>query len=163
MRFWRLVTLLWPFRSENTDRDRARRRLPSPVVLSEPDRCEDRTARSALYDFGVESDGAPAEVFYVPVQQQARQADSTQSRFRRLSAIIVDYLLEYEWFYLLTGYRSSQTESSRLELEATPCTERTESPTPQSDLGSTTCVSESAWSVSSTFISPPDPPTNEAD
>jgi hypothetical protein len=166
MRFWNFVTQLWPFRNSSSDRDRLIRRLPSPTVLSEPDECEDRTARSAFCYVAPEPDIVQtAEVIHVSLQQRVGQYAGTQSRFRRLSVVIVDYLLHHEWFYLLTGQRITQTGSKSSELEPARFITANDSLAGHSETDRTICESETEWSISSTMIapSPPGSSTNETE
>ena len=164
MTFWKLFKNLWPFGSTSRGEDRMIRRLPSPT-FTDPDECEDRTARTALYYAAPEPESVRiAEVIHIAAQQHARQQTGTDRSFYRLSIVVVDYLLEHEWFYLLTGYRATQTEPWS-DLHNSRYITASNSFAPKSEPGSTICVSETDWSVASTNLppSPPSPTTNEAD
>jgi hypothetical protein len=105
MRFWRLVAKLWPGRKRNVHEGQSVRYIPRLAELTGPDECEDRTVQSAMCEIapGIEY-STTAEVIRISVQTRSRQYFNEQSRIRRLSAVIVDYLLEHEWYWLLTGH-----------------------------------------------------------
>jgi hypothetical protein len=166
MGLWRLVKNLWALGRAKHGRDSTIRRLPAPTTFTDPDECEDRTARTALYYAAPEPEGVRiAEVIRVAAQQQARQQSGTDSKFHRLSVIVVDYLLEHEWFYLLTGYRGAYTEPQWSDPQSSRYITASNSYASAGEPGSTICVSDTDWSVASTNMppSPPDPPTNEAE
>jgi hypothetical protein len=151
MRFWRLLAYLWRSGGSSDDRGRQARRVPTMDSLNEADLLEGRCVRSTLWtDRDVSGRQRAAEVVHLSSAPGHRQVARTQRQFHRLSVVIVDYLLEHEWYWLLTGYRRRPSGDGRERRgprgEARRVLTR-DGAGPIDESNRTVCVDESPWSI----------------
>lgn len=151
MRFWKLLAYLWRSDGSSADRRHSSRRIRTMDSLNETDRLEDRSVRSGLWpDLDVSGRPRAAEVVHVSSAHGHHQVVRSQSQFFRLSVVVVDYLLEHEWYWLLTGNRRRSSGEGRerrgprdnarrvLTHDGAGCTDES---------NRTACVGESPWSI----------------
>jgi hypothetical protein len=104
MSFWKLIARVWPWSNARGDGRGESIRVPSLDKLNEPDVFEDRNVPSVvLSTVAVPECNRSAEVIHVSLGQQLRQYTVLQGRRFQVYVVAVDYLLEHEWFWLLTG------------------------------------------------------------
>ncbi len=169
MRIWKILSYFWPFSRSITDGRGKRRRAPNLDILNESDMLEDRSDRSTIFPAEALSERVrPAEVFHVSLGHRHHQSSRTHNRFFRLSVVVVDYLLEHDWFSLLGGHGRRQAGRRRGRRTAPQktrqgATEDTSDPTEESNR--TVCLSDSPWSIVAAIERnpPDDSTTSEAD
>jgi len=161
MRFWKLLAYLWRPGESSNDRRRGSRRVPTMDGLNESDVLEGRCVRSTLWtDRDVSGRPRAAEVVHVSSAHGHRQVVRSHSQFFRLSVVVVDYLLEHEWYWLLTGNRRRPSgegrehrgprDKARRELTHDGAGSIDES-------NRTACVGESPWSIVAAIEQTPPP------
>ena len=162
MRFWKLLAYLWPSGRSSADRRRGARRIPIAMdSLHETDLLEDRNIHSTLWpERDVSDRPRPAEVAHVASAHGLHQIARLQTQFHRLSVVVVDYLLEHEWFSLLGKYRRRQSggrhdgrgpRDKAMHVPTDDGVDFTDEP------NCTVCVGESPWSIVAAIEQTPPP------
>ena len=161
MRFWKLLAHLWPKGGSSDDRRRGSRRVRSVDSLNDADRLEDRSVSSTVWpDPDVSDRPGVAEVAHVSAGHRHHQFSRSKSKFVRLSVVIVDYLLETEWYALLTGQRrrpSGERRERRGPRDKVRRASTVDGTDPTDESNRTACVSESPWSIVAAIEQTPPP------
>ncbi len=149
MAFWKLLAYLWPSAGSRDLRRSQSRRVPAMDSLNESDRLEHRSVHSTMWNQPDECDRArAAEVASVSSARERHQLVRSQSQFRRLSVVVVDYLLEHEWFSLLAGHRRRASGDRRARRgPRDKAHSGHDGADPLDESNRTACVSNSPWSI----------------
>jgi hypothetical protein len=118
--------------------------------LEDVDRFEDRTVPALLSPvLAVPEYSGAAEVLHVSPAQGLRQYARRERRYFHFSVIVVDFLLEHEWYWLLTGQHRTPARDWRPhdEWQETTNLMVRDNRHAEDDSSRTVCGGDSDWTI----------------